>query len=108
MLSDTVDYGEWKNGVRASGFLTAVGKSFCIKLGAGLGSFIPSLILDAAGYVANAEQTAQSLAAIKFCFTWLPAIFFAVGAIIMFKYVKYEKNESKIKQELESRLETSF
>lgn len=36
MLSDTVDYGEWKNGVRASGFLTAVGISFCIKLGAGL------------------------------------------------------------------------
>jgi sugar (glycoside-pentoside-hexuronide) transporter len=107
MLSDTVDYGEWKNGVRASRFLTAVGISFCIKLGAGLGSFIPSLILGAAGYVANAEQTSQSLAAIKFCFTWLPAIFFAVGAIIMFKYIKYEKNESKIRQELEARLNTN-
>ncbi|MFB5679074.1 glycoside-pentoside-hexuronide (GPH):cation symporter [Paenibacillus terreus] len=104
MLSDTVDYGEWKNGIRASGFLTAVGISFCIKLGAGLGSFIPSLILDSAGYVANATQTPQSLAAIKFCFTWLPAIFFAVGAMIMLKYVKYEKNESNIRQELEARL----
>jgi sugar (glycoside-pentoside-hexuronide) transporter len=104
MLSDTVDYGEWKNGIRASGFLTAVGISFCIKLGAGLGSFIPSLILDSAGYVANATQTPQSLAAIKFCFTWLPAIFFAVGAIIMLKYVKYERNESNIRQELEARL----
>lgn len=104
MLSDTVDYGEWKNGIRASGFLTAVGISFCIKLGAGLGSFIPSLILDSAGYVANAAQTPQSLAAIKFCFTWLPAIFFAVGAIIMLKYVKYEKNESNIRRELEARL----
>lgn len=103
MLSDTVDYGEWKNGVRASGFLTAVGISFCIKLGSGLGSFIPSLILGAAGYVANTEQTPDSLAAIKFCFTWLPAIFFALGAIIMFKYIKYEKNEGKIRQELESR-----
>jgi Na+/melibiose symporter-like transporter len=104
MLSDTVDYGEWKSGIRASGFLTAVGISFCIKLGAGLGSFIPSLILDSAGYVANATQTPQALAAIKFCFTWLPAIFFAIGAIIMLKYVKYEKNEGKIKQELEERL----
>ncbi|MEF2964981.1 MFS transporter [Paenibacillus sp. M1] len=104
MLSDTVDYGEWKSGIRASGFLTAVGISFCIKLGSGLGSFIPSMILDSAGYVANAVQTPQSLAAIKFCFTWLPAIFFAVGAIIMLKYVKYEKNESKVRQELEARL----
>ncbi|MFD1176705.1 glycoside-pentoside-hexuronide (GPH):cation symporter [Paenibacillus puldeungensis] len=107
MLSDTVDYGEWKSGIRASGFLTAVGISFCIKLGAGLGSFIPSIILDSAGYVANATQTPESLAAIKFCFTWLPAIFFAIGAIIMLKYVKYEKNESKIRQELEARLETN-
>lgn len=104
MLSDTVDYGEWKTGIRASGFLTAVGISFCIKLGAGLGSFIPSMILDSAGYVANATQTAQSLAAIKFCFTWLPAIFFAVGAIIMLKYVKYEKREGVVKRELQERL----
>lgn len=106
MLSDTVDYGQWKNGIRASGFLTAVGISFCIKLGSGLGSFIPSVILDAAGYEANVTQTAQSLAAIKFCFTWLPAIFFAVGAIIMMKYVKYEKNESKIRKDLKARLDT--
>lgn len=103
MLSDTVDYGEWKSGIRASGFLTAVGISFCIKLGSGLGSFIPSVILDSAGYVANTTQTPEALAAIKFCFTWLPAIFFAVGAIIMFKYIKYEKNESKIREELEAR-----
>lgn len=107
MLSDTVDYGEWKSGIRASGFLTAVGISFCIKLGAGLGSFIPSVILDAAGYEANVTQTAQSLAAIKFCFTWLPAIFFGIGAVIMLKYVKYEKNESKIRQELKARLGTN-
>lgn len=106
MLSDTVDYGQWKNGIRASGFLTAVGISFCIKLGSGLGSFIPSVILDAAGYEANVTQTAQSLAAIKFCFTWLPAIFFAIGAIIMMKYVKYEKNEGKIREELKTRLDT--
>lgn len=103
MLSDTVDYGEWKSGIRASGFLTAVGISFCIKLGSGLGSFIPSMILDSAGYVANTTQTAHSLDAIKFCFTWLPAIFFAIGAIIMLKYVKYEKKEGQVKQELEAR-----
>lgn len=100
MLSDTVDYGEWKTGIRASGFLTAIGSSFCIKIGAGLGSFIPSIIMDKAGYVANATQTASSLAAIKFCFTWLPAIFFIVGAVIMLNYKKYEKNEEKVRNEL--------
>jgi len=100
MLSDTVDYGEWKTGVRASGFLTAIGSSFCIKIGSGLGSFIPSIIMGQAGYVANAAQTATSLAAIKFCFTWLPAIFFIVGALIMLNYTKYERNEDNIRKQL--------
>jgi Na+/melibiose symporter-like transporter len=100
MLSDTVDYGEWKTGIRASGFLTAIGSSFCIKIGSGLGSFIPSIIMEKAGYVANATQSATSLAAIKFCFTWLPAIFFIVGAIIMISYTKYEKNEENVRGQL--------
>ena len=100
MLSDTVDYGEWKTGIRASGFLTAIGISFCIKLGSGLGSFIPSLILEGAGYTANQTQTAQSLAAIKFSFTWLPAIFFAIGALFMLRYIKYEKREEYVREQL--------
>ncbi|MCM3724669.1 MFS transporter [Neobacillus cucumis] len=100
MLSDTVDYGEWKTGIRASGFLTAIGSSFCIKLGSGLGSFIPSIIMEKAGYVANVTQSGTSLAAIKFCFTWLPAIFFIVGAIIMLNYTKYEKDEVNVRKQL--------
>lgn len=103
MLSDTVDYGEWKTGIRASGFLTAIGSSFCIKIGAGLGSFIPSIIMGKAGYVANATQSAASLAAIKFSFTWLPAIFFLIGAIIMLNYTKYEKNEANVRNQLLSK-----
>ena len=39
MLSDTVDYGEYKNGVRASGFLTAVGSAVGLQVGTGLGDF---------------------------------------------------------------------
>ncbi|KKI92084.1 sodium:solute symporter [Bacillus sp. SA1-12] len=100
MLSDTVDYGEWKTGIRASGFLTAIGSSFCIKIGSGLGSFFPSIIMEKAGYVANATQSAASLAAIKFCFTWLPAIFFIVGAIVMLNYTKYEKKEEYVRNQL--------
>ncbi|MDM5337397.1 MFS transporter [Fictibacillus enclensis] len=100
MLSDTVDYGEYKTGIRASGFLTAIGSSFCIKIGSGLGGFIPSMIMGKAGYVANATQSATSLAAIKFCFTWLPAIFFIIGAVIMLNYIKYEKNEENVRKQL--------
>ncbi|WP_346401014.1 MFS transporter, partial [Listeria monocytogenes] len=36
MLADTVDYGEWKNGVRAQGLLTSA-SSFGAKFGMGIG-----------------------------------------------------------------------
>lgn len=101
MLSDTVDYGEWKNGIRASGFLTAIGSSFCIKMGSGIGGFLPSKIMEKFGYVPNHEQTASSLVAIHFSFVWLPAICFLLGALIMIFYFKYEKNEESVRQELQ-------
>lgn len=103
MLSDTVDYGEWKNGVRASGLLTAIGSSFCIKMGAGLGAFLPSMIMNHYGYVANATQTVAALGSIKFSFVWLPAICFIIGALIMLAYGKYEKNEESVKLDLMNR-----
>lgn len=102
MLSDTVDYGEWKNGIRASGFLTAIGSSFCIKMGSGIGSFIPSKIMETFGYVPNQEQTASALGSIHFSFVWLPAMCFIIGALIMVLYFKYEKNEEKIRRELQT------
>lgn len=100
MLSDTVDYGEWKNGIRASGFLTAIGSSFCIKMGSGIGSFLPSKIMEVFGYVPNQEQTTSALGSIHFSFVWLPAICFIIGGVIMMFYFKYEKNEEKIRKEL--------
>lgn len=59
MLANTVDYGEWKNGIRASGFLTAIGSSFAIKMGSGPGGWAPSVILAHAGYHAGVAQTAS-------------------------------------------------
>lgn len=100
MVADAVDFGEWKTGIRASGFLTAIGSSFCIKMGAGLGGFIPSMIMNAAGYVPDAQQSAESLAAIQFSFIYLPAIAFLIAIIPMIIYRKYEANEEKIQLEL--------
>ncbi|GEO74039.1 hypothetical protein FD30_GL000733 [Levilactobacillus namurensis DSM 19117] len=100
MLSDTVDYGEWKNGIRASGFLTAIGSSFAIKMGSGFGGWAPSVILSKAGYQAGATQTDAALSAIRFCISYLPAIFFVIGALIMIFYGRFEKQETSIRETL--------
>jgi sugar (glycoside-pentoside-hexuronide) transporter len=103
VLADSVDYGEWKTGVRAVGLLTAVGAAFCLKAGAGLGGAIPLWIMGASGYVANAEQTASSLHAIKFSIIWLPAICFALSALPVLFYRRFECMEPQIQAELDRR-----
>lgn len=106
MLSDTVDYGEWKNGIRASGFLTAIDSSFAIKIGSGLGGWAPSMILNHVGYQAGSAQSSATLSAIRFCISYLPAIFFMIGALIMVLYIRYEAKETRIKTELQERRAT--
>ncbi|EEI70136.1 MAG: MFS transporter [Lentilactobacillus hilgardii] len=100
MLADTVDYGEWKNGIRASGFLTAIGSSFAIKMGSGLGGWAPSIVLARAGYKAGAVQNDQVLSAIRFCISYLPAIFFVIGGLLILLYIKFERQEKGIRTTL--------
>lgn len=103
MLSDTVDYGEYKTGIRAAGFLTAVGSAAGMQIGTGFGDFIPLKLMQHFGYVANQVQTAGALNAIKFGFSYLPAIFFVIGAAVMLLHRKYEKQGDYVLNELEKR-----
>nr|WP_232345242.1 glycoside-pentoside-hexuronide (GPH):cation symporter [Paenactinomyces guangxiensis] len=107
MLSDAVDYGEWKNGVRASGFLTAVGSAFCLKAGSGIGGLLPAWVMGAFGYEAGKIQTDSALFGIQFSFIWLPIIIFLIGIIPMLFYKKFERNEPKIRLELNARNEAN-
>ncbi|MGA2148484.1 MAG: MFS transporter [Bryobacteraceae bacterium] len=103
ILADSVDYGEWKTGIRAPGLLAAVGAAFCLKAGSGIGGALPAWIMAAHGYVPNVAQTASSLAGIRIGFIWLPALFFAMSTIPVLFYKKYELLEGRIHAELDQR-----
>lgn len=104
MVGDTVDFGEWKTGIRANGFLTAIGASFCIQMGSGFGSFIASMLLKGFGFTAaKTTQTSGSLAGISFTFIWVPIIIYVISLVLMIIYKKWEANEPLIKAELASR-----
>ena len=60
MLPDTVEYGEWKTGIRAEAILFGLGLFF-LKLSLGLGSFILGGLLESIGYVPNVSQAAETL-----------------------------------------------
>ncbi|HEX5283609.1 MAG TPA: glycoside-pentoside-hexuronide (GPH):cation symporter [Bryocella sp.] len=103
LLSDSVDYGEWRGGVRAAGLLTAIGAAFCLKAGSGLGGALPAWILAHFQYVPNVAQTARSLRGIELSCIWLPAIAYAVAAIPVLFYHRYERLEPQIRLDLEER-----
>mgnify|MGYP000934277999 CR=1 FL=1 len=101
MLADVVDYGEWKNGVRASGFLYSA-SSLGIKFGMSIGGAIGAWILASAGYVGNAVQTQASLNAIQFIFILAPIIA-NVLCIIICLFYKIDKKYPEIKADLEKK-----
>jgi sugar (glycoside-pentoside-hexuronide) transporter len=103
VLSDSVDYGEWKSGVRAAGLLTAIGASFCLKAGSGLGGALPAWILSRCNYIPNVEQTARSIFGIELSFIWLPALCYALAILPLIFYRRYERLEPRIRLELEQR-----
>lgn len=103
LLSDSVDYGEWKTGVRAAGFLTAIGAAFCLKAGSGLGGALPAWIMSAHGYVPNVPQTAESIAGIEQGLIWLPAVFLLLSCLPVLTYGQFESLEPQIHADLENR-----
>jgi sugar (glycoside-pentoside-hexuronide) transporter len=103
LLSDSVDYGEWKGGVRAAGLLTAIGAAFCLKAGSGLGGAVPAWILARFHYVPNVEQTARSITGIELSCVWLPAIAYTLAVLPVLFYYRYERLEPQIREDLEQR-----
>ncbi|MDF7807735.1 MFS transporter [Pontiellaceae bacterium B12219] len=103
LIADSVDYGEWKTGVRSAGLLTAIGTAFCLKAGSGLGGALPAWILGATGYAANTQQTAGAIAGINFGFIWLPVIFYFLALLPVLFYRKFERMEPRIHEELKTR-----
>ena len=102
MVSDTIDYGEWKTGDRTEGLVNSA-CSFGWKIGNGLGSALLGLILEIGGYVGTAAvQSAEALEAIEFSFIWVPVMVYVSGLVIMY-FFKLDKEFPQIIKDLENR-----
>jgi sugar (glycoside-pentoside-hexuronide) transporter len=103
VLAESVDYGEWKTGVRAAGLLTAVGASFCLKAGAGLGGAIPMWIMGGAGWVARQPPSPAVTNAIVFGTVWLPVLCLGFALVPVLFYQQFEHLEPQIQADLNYR-----
>ena len=100
MLADSVDYGEWKTGIRATAVTTSAA-SVGNKLGSGLGSALIGLALSAAGYDGlQAVQTASAVSCIRVVFVVLPLVLYVLLLVLMYFY-KLDAQLPQIREELD-------
>lgn len=89
IVSDTIEYGEWKTGYRTEGLINSA-SSFGFKVGNGLGSAILGWVIGAAGAGTDSEIT----------FIWIPAIL-CIGQVVVMWFYKLDKEYDGIVEALE-------
>lgn len=82
MYSSTVDYGEWKTGKNARGFIMSL-ISLPIKTAILIRSVIITGVLAGAGYVANMEPTLELVNGIKNGIALVPAVIMLLGLVFI-------------------------
>ncbi|WP_373213205.1 MFS transporter [Ruminococcus sp. 5_1_39BFAA] len=85
ILSQTIDYGQWKTGKRPQGLFTSL-VSFVQKMGIACAGVVCSQVLQAGGYVANQEAGKNALLSIKFLFCGLPMVLGICIILLMMCY----------------------
>lgn len=102
MLSDTVEYGEWKTGERNDGSIFSV-VTIGQKIGTGIGVAITGWTLGLVHYVPAAKvQSGETMAAILVLMIGLPAVFSMIESIILWKY-NLDKEYSGIIKDIDAR-----
>ena len=95
MLPDTIEYGEWKTGVRTEsslyGFMT-----FAQKGGIAISALILGVLLTNIGFVPNAIQTEETLENLKTLMTFIPLS----GVVLSFMLVYFYPVDSKFHRKL--------
>ena len=104
MLPDTIEYGEWKSGIRTEsslyGFMT-----FAQKGAIAIAALILGIALTKIGFEPNQVQTEETLAGLKFLMSWIPLTGVCLSFVLVYFYpIDKAFHEKLIKDIQEKRL----
>jgi glucuronide carrier protein len=103
MQADTVEYGQWRTGVRAEGAAFSV-FAFVTKWAASLGGALGAFVLAGGGYVAGqAAQAESAILSIRLSFAGVPAVLVLLAIILTCFYPLTDARFTEIARELEAR-----
>jgi glucuronide carrier protein len=106
LQADTVDFGEWRSGVRAEGASYSV-LSFTRKAGQGIGGAAAAYTIGFGGYVSGVTtQTDAALTSIRVAAGIVPAVAVAAATAVMLTYPLTEQVFRRTVAELAERRAT--
>lgn len=100
--ADTVEYGEWKTGVRTEGITYAL-FSFTRKTGQAVGGALAAYALALGGYKSGGAQTAEAIFGIQIAAGALPAVLTILAVLVMSKYKLTDAMHAEILTEIRAR-----
>ena len=101
MITDAIEYGQWKTGLRTPGAIQSAVTSGQ-KFGQGIGSAVIGFIMEAGGYLSAAgvtEQSQQAIDTIFYLFVYGIAII-GVAIIVLMLFYHLDKEYPRIMKEL--------
>jgi GPH family glycoside/pentoside/hexuronide:cation symporter/probable glucitol transport protein GutA len=101
-IPEAIDYADDKMGVRSDGIAYAA-TSLATKFANAIGASLGLIIMGAFGYVANADQTEQSIIGIKLVVNLMPAIFILLAIIPTLIYPLNPEKNREIRERLQAK-----
>lgn len=90
MIPDTVEYGEWRTGVRGEGIVYSV-LTFTTKMAYAAGGTLAAKLLSWAGFVPHVDQTAQ----VQNIILYMLALFPIIAGILAITVISFYKIDTK-------------
>lgn len=100
MVPDTVEYGQWRTGVRSESFVFGF-VSLAQKVALGIGAGLLGLLLGAVGFEANVAQSDATLDGIKAIMTLIPMIGILLSAVLIYFYPIDQAMHAQLVAEIE-------
>lgn len=103
LISDAVEYGHWKTGIRSEGLVYS-SYTFFRKLSTAIAGFVPGVVLTLVGYIPNQEQTYEAMLGIKGLIFIYPSVLSLITMVtILWFYPIRTELYNKIIKELNAR-----